>query len=185
MLASSTFNASNFEVCESELGEPEFCDPLALSDFRNVAAGVLIYGVVSFVATILYYGLMDGRKGQTIGRRVVGIRLVDADSRQPIGFGRVVGRQFGKILSSLPCYLGYFWMAWDDRGQTWHDKMVRSIVVDTSSPTTPGVGYATAPSWTLPPQPASNLGPPPPPPPPPGWSARPSSEFRQAYTADG
>ncbi len=25
--------------------------------------------------------------------------------------------------------LGYLWMLWDDDKQTWHDKMVRSIVV--------------------------------------------------------
>jgi len=38
-----------------------------------------------------------------------------------------------KILSAIPCLLGYFWMLWDPQKQTWHDKIVGSIVVPVSS----------------------------------------------------
>ncbi len=174
VLASSTVNSSRFEVCETELGEPEFCDPVTWSDFRSIAVAFLVYGLVSFAATLLYYGIMDGRRGQTVGRRVVGIRLVDADSWQPIGAGRAIGRQFGKAISSFACYLGFLWMTWDDRGQTWHDKMVRSIVVDASPRPSPGMGYPAPPSWTQPP-PHPTLPPPPPAP----------SEIRQDFTHRG
>jgi hypothetical protein len=27
------------------------------------------------------------------------------------------------------CLLGYLWALWDERKQTWHDKVVNSIVV--------------------------------------------------------
>ena len=33
------------------------------------------------------------------------------------------------IISAWPCYLGYLWMLWDDRRQTWQDKVANSIVV--------------------------------------------------------
>lgn len=56
--------------------------------------------------------------------------LVDASTGQPgIGVGRGVGRYFARWLSSIPLGLGYFWMLWDGRKQTWHDKLVGSLVV--------------------------------------------------------
>jgi uncharacterized RDD family membrane protein YckC len=32
-------------------------------------------------------------------------------------------------VSGYVCLLGYLWMLWDDKKQTWHDKMVGSNVV--------------------------------------------------------
>lgn len=90
-------------------------------------AAYLLYGL-AFIGSIFYYAILDGR-GATIGKRTVGLRVIDMNTGQPIGTGRGVGRFFGQIVSSLLCYLGFFWMLWDDRKQTWHDKMVRSVVV--------------------------------------------------------
>jgi len=68
---------------------------------------------------------MDGRTGQTLGKRVVSIRVVDAYNRQRrSGVGRAIGRYFGRIISSFAGYLGFLWMLWDPNKQTWHDKMV-------------------------------------------------------------
>jgi uncharacterized RDD family membrane protein YckC len=68
--------------------------------------------------------------GQTWGRRIVGIKVVRVDNGQPIGWGRAIGRTLleGSI-SGWICYLGFLWMLWDDNKQTWHDKIVGSIVV--------------------------------------------------------
>lgn len=85
--------------------------------------------VAGFVAAILYYGLMEGRTGQTLGKRALSVRVVDAHTGAPIGVGRAIGRYFGRIISAIPCLLGYLWMLWDPNKQTWHDKMVSSYVV--------------------------------------------------------
>lgn len=78
-----------------------------------------------------YYGMMEGGPtGQTLGKRICGIRVVDANTGQAgIGIGRGVGRYFARILSGIVLLLGYFWMLWDGRKQTWHDKIVRTLVV--------------------------------------------------------
>jgi|SRR5579864_1957798 len=84
-------------------------------------------GVVIGVA---YYGWLEGSaSGQTVGKRGMGIRVYDLRGRGPIGFGRGVGRYFARILSALPLFLGYFWMLWDSESQTWHDKLVGTVVV--------------------------------------------------------
>ena len=85
---------------------------------------------LSIVLGVAYYGYLEGSaSGQTIGKRVMGIRVYDLRGRGPIGFGRGVGRYFARILSALPIFLGYFWMLWDAEKQTWHDKIVGTVVV--------------------------------------------------------
>ena len=84
---------------------------------------------MGLAAGVLYYGLMEGRTGQTVGKRALSVKVVDARTGTPIGVGRAIGRHFAKILSAIPCFLGYLWMLWDPQKQTWHDKMVGSYVV--------------------------------------------------------
>jgi uncharacterized RDD family membrane protein YckC len=79
----------------------------------------------------LYYGIMDGTSGQTLGKRAVGIKVVDARTGGVIGIGRGIGRYFARIISAIPCFLGYFWMLWDPNNQCWQDKMVGSYVITT------------------------------------------------------
>jgi uncharacterized RDD family membrane protein YckC len=85
--------------------------------------------LLGIAAGALYYGLMEGRTGQTVGKRALSVKVVDARTGTPLGVGRAVGRHFAKILSAIPCFLGFLWMLWDPQKQTWHDKMVGSYVV--------------------------------------------------------
>jgi uncharacterized RDD family membrane protein YckC len=91
-----------------------------------------IFGVllaVAIVATIVYFAKLEGGSGQTLGKRALGIRVVDARTGGAIGTGRGVGRYFARFVSSFLCGLGYLWMLWDPEKQTWHDKLVTSHVV--------------------------------------------------------
>jgi uncharacterized RDD family membrane protein YckC len=77
-----------------------------------------------------YFAYFEGGpRGQTFGKRAMGIRVIDFNSGGPIGYGRGVARYLGRILSSLVCYLGYLWMLWDPEKQTWHDKIATTVVV--------------------------------------------------------
>jgi uncharacterized RDD family membrane protein YckC len=86
--------------------------------------------IAAVVAGIAYWAKMDGAYG-TVGKKALKIRVVDANTGQPMGTGRGVGRYFARILSGFLCGLGYLWMLWDDRSQTWHDKIVSTVVVQT------------------------------------------------------
>lgn len=57
------------------------------------------------------------------------VRVVCRRTAQPIGTGRSVGRALGSLVSGWVFYLGYLWMIWDSENQTWHDKMVSSVVI--------------------------------------------------------
>jgi serine/threonine-protein kinase len=100
----------------------------------QVTANSTIGGLVSLAIGIAYYGWLEGSpSGQTVGKRVMNIRVYDLRQGGPIGTGRAIGRYFARILSTIPCLLGYFWMLWDKEKQTWHDKLVGSVVVPTSA----------------------------------------------------
>ena len=73
-----------------------------------------------------------GKTGQTWGARIVGVKVIDERTGAPIGFGRALGRSlFASFISANVFYLGYLWMLWDDKKQTWQDKVVTSVVVRT------------------------------------------------------
>ena len=87
------------------------------------------YGLY-LLASVAYFGYFEGSaSGQTVGKRMMGIRVIDFAKGGPIGFGRALLRYVGRIVSSIPCLLGYFWMLWDKEKQTWHDKIATTVVV--------------------------------------------------------
>ncbi len=73
--------------------------------------------------------LRQGRTGQTLGKTVVGVRLIGEASGQPIGAGMAFVRNLCHILDSLACYLGWFWPIWDSKRQTFADKVLSTVVV--------------------------------------------------------
>jgi len=95
---------------------------------QNLASGV------ATLFSLAYYTYFEGSaSGQTVGKRALGIRVIDFRSGGSIGHGRAFIRWISRILSAIPCLLGYFWMLWDREKQTWHDKLSTSVVVPTSA----------------------------------------------------
>lgn len=118
------------------------------ANFGQRLAAYLIDGVIFFVVylvmilvlkgtgALLSYAIFVGYmiylegspSGQTVGKKLLGIRVI-SETGGPLGYGLATGRFFARFLSGFLCSLGYFWMLWDDRKQTWHDKLVKSNVV--------------------------------------------------------
>ncbi len=124
--------ASAFSDCEwietSQNSWEAFCPPGTPAG-GTIGAGIALI-VVGYLLVAFIYLRALGKTGQTWGCRIVGIKVIGASSGEPIGFGRALGRQlFASIFSSALFYLGYLWMLWDDKNQTWQDKVVNSIVV--------------------------------------------------------
>ena len=90
--------------------------------------------LLQLVLGIAYYVYFHGSpSGQTVGKKVLNIRLLDSHDGTPPGYAAAAKRYFGSIVSAIPCLLGYFWMLWDKDKQTWHDKMASTIVVPESA----------------------------------------------------
>jgi uncharacterized RDD family membrane protein YckC len=70
--------------------------------------------------------------GQSIGDRILGIRVLDAGTGQALPSVRAFTRALVSDLSAIPLFFGYFWMLWEPRRRTWHDIVADSLVVRAS-----------------------------------------------------
>jgi uncharacterized RDD family membrane protein YckC len=85
--------------------------------------------VVIIVLQWLYYALMESSNRQaTLGKLALGIVVTDLDGKR-ITFGRATGRYFGKIISGLILYIGYFMAGFTEKKQALHDIMASCLVV--------------------------------------------------------
>jgi uncharacterized RDD family membrane protein YckC len=62
----------------------------------------------------------------------MGIKIIST-KRGSISYPQALVRYFGQLLSTVVFLLGYLWVIWDAKKQTWHDKMADTIVISTST----------------------------------------------------
>lgn len=83
---------------------------------------------------LVYFALLEGgARGQTLGKRIFGLRVIDFGYGGPIGTSRGFIRNLVRLLSWFVLALGYLWMLWDREKQTWHDKAAGTVVVPVDS----------------------------------------------------
>ncbi|MEM8621163.1 MAG: RDD family protein [Actinomycetota bacterium] len=110
-------------------GTTEIVCPPGAPNRGLLVAGIIV-GILGYIVVIVVYLRALGRKGQTWGCRIVGIKVIRADNGEPLGGWTALGRQlFAGVFSAAILYLGYLWAAWDKNQETWHDKIVNSAVI--------------------------------------------------------
>ncbi|MFG2886342.1 RDD family protein [Streptomyces sp. NPDC048297] len=88
-----------------------------------------LIGFIGLVGLFVWQVIMEGKTGQTVGKKALNIRTLKEETGQPLGGGMAFVRQLAHIVDGLPCYLGYLWPAWDAKRQTFADKICGSIVI--------------------------------------------------------
>ncbi|MEU0268961.1 RDD family protein [Nocardioides sp. NPDC006303] len=93
--------------------------------------GLLMF--IGFLVSLAFlfwnYGLKQGKTGYSIGKGVLGIKVVKEADGQVLGTWFSIGRFFVHYLDQLACYIGYLWPLWDDKRQTFADKILSTIVI--------------------------------------------------------
>jgi uncharacterized RDD family membrane protein YckC len=98
----------------------------------NDIPALAIIGYLIVIGLAIWLLIMEGRTGQTLGKKALGIRLVRESDGQPLGVGMAFVRRLAHFLDTLACYLGWLWPAWDAKRQTFADKVCSSIVIRTN-----------------------------------------------------
>jgi uncharacterized RDD family membrane protein YckC len=80
------------------------------------------------VVLAIYGAMMWKLRGSTIGGMVFDLQVVRLDGR-PIDWETAIVRALGCFLSMAVAGLGFFWIAFDDAKQAWHDKIAGTVVV--------------------------------------------------------
>jgi uncharacterized RDD family membrane protein YckC len=109
----------------------DFSAPYIIGGILVGTRSYVIGYILEFAAIVwgLYNAYQAGVTGQSTGRRIVGIRLIDERTGGVLGAGTSIGRYFLHILDAIPCWLGFLWPLWDAKRQTWADKLVHSVVI--------------------------------------------------------
>lgn len=95
--------------------------------FRSTFATTLI-GLAG-LAYWLYLGHLDGVTGQTPGKAMMGIRVVNQQG-ELIGSGSGIARKVAHLVDSIVCMLGWFLPLVDSKRQTIADKIMSTYVVE-------------------------------------------------------
>ncbi|GAA0941416.1 hypothetical protein GCM10009554_33010 [Kribbella koreensis] len=91
---------------------------------------VLIIGVLASIGLWVWNRVIrQGKTGQSVGKSVLKIKLVDATYFQPIGAGKSLLRDILRGIFDQACLLNALWPLWDDKKQTWHDKVMSTYVI--------------------------------------------------------
>lgn len=91
--------------------------------------------LLSLVVSVVYAAIMDGGpRGATVGKMALKIQVRDAQTGGAIGPARGAARRLVYFLLFyayvLPGIANALSPLWDRRRQGWHDKAVRSVVVN-------------------------------------------------------
>ncbi|WP_292974787.1 RDD family protein [Mycobacterium sp.] len=73
------------------------------------------------------FGYRQGTTGSSIGKSVLGFRVVSEKTGEPIGFGLSVLRAFAHAVDAAIFYVGYLFPLWDAKRQTLADKMIATV----------------------------------------------------------
>lgn len=96
-----------------------------------LAAAVFFLTCFLFTPVLMllsYSVVLHACGGQTIGKLIMGIRLVSADGT-PVSAGVAFLRWVASILSFLPFGLGFFWAALSRKRIAWHDIVAGTMVI--------------------------------------------------------
>jgi uncharacterized RDD family membrane protein YckC len=85
---------------------------------------------VQFIALAAYGAVMWKLRGATVGGIIFDLHVVRVDGR-PMDWPTAVLRALSCFLSLAVAGLGFFWIAFDDNKQGWHDKIANTVVVRT------------------------------------------------------
>ncbi|MDM8565780.1 RDD family protein [Candidatus Halobeggiatoa sp. HSG11] len=107
-------------------------DPVVLAEIKELNytpesewRTALIFYALPALITIWFWIKLAA----TPGKLLLDCEIVDAKTGKPINLKQSILRYIGYIISTLPFFLGFFWMLIDKRNQTWHDKIAGTIVI--------------------------------------------------------
>lgn len=95
------------------------------------AWGLAAFVVGSLVSTGLNVWnrwIRQGRTGQSVGKQLMGLRVVGEASLAPQGVGATILRELCHVLDGY-LYVGYLWPLWDARRRTFADMVMHTVVV--------------------------------------------------------
>ncbi len=95
-------------------------------DAKYLGLSLLLF----LVPYLIYFILPTTIFGRTLGKKVVGIRVVRVNCSEHLEFGQVVLREtIGKLISTVLLLTGFFMVSFTSRKRALHDYIANTVVV--------------------------------------------------------
>jgi uncharacterized RDD family membrane protein YckC len=96
----------------------------------NAAEPLISFLTLAWTAlTTLYFVVFHGMEGRTVGKWLLGLRVVGKDQRS-ISYRHALLRCFGTIgLGGASFGLAFLWILWQREKRGWHDLLARTWVI--------------------------------------------------------
>ena len=104
-------------------------DPTDVNSLLALLGACLMIIPLLIIGDWLYYASMESKKGATVGKMALGIKVTDMQGN-PVSFGRATGRYFGKILSGLTLCIGFIIAGFTQQKQALHDILAKTLVIN-------------------------------------------------------
>lgn len=85
--------------------------------------------IKEYIITMLYFILFFRLRGQTSGKMILGLKVVDLEGKPRLGWYQCFERAHGYVCSGLFASLGFWQVLWDRHGLTMHDKIADTTVI--------------------------------------------------------
>jgi len=107
----------------SQLG-PDYLLDVAVNGDALAQIGLVLLGILGF----LYFFIFHALRGQTPGKRLLGVRVIDAYGQRP-SLARALGRTAAYVPSVLLLALGFLWIGFDREKRGLHDWIADTYVI--------------------------------------------------------
>ena len=99
-----------------------------------LSAGLATAAVITIIVAFLYYTILEGRYGQTLGKYWCKIKVVKEDTGAPITYTDAAIRTILRIIDGLFSYLIGALLIWtSDKRQRLGDKLAHTVVIQLCS----------------------------------------------------
>jgi uncharacterized RDD family membrane protein YckC len=103
--------------------------PFSIITASTTGATASLSRAAQFVVSFFVLAFWVGNQGGSPLRRKLGVFILDQDDGSFIGQRRAFQRIMMSWVSGIVFLLGYFAMLRHPQGQTWHDRVARTVVV--------------------------------------------------------
>ncbi|PJF30531.1 MAG: hypothetical protein CUN52_03990 [Phototrophicales bacterium] len=91
----------------------------------TIATVYVLIGLTIYISYQVVSGMFGG---QTIGKMVMGIRVIRQNG-QPLRFSDATVRAFMYLFNNITFGIGFIWGLIDEKRQGWHDKVAKTLVI--------------------------------------------------------
>ena len=99
-----------------------------IQNFEAFVTYILLSIIVYLSISCFYFTQFYGSTGQSVGKKLMGIKVIPVTGGM-MTYKKALVRYLGYLISEIPFFFGFIWIAIDKDKQGWHDRIAGTYVV--------------------------------------------------------